>query len=117
MELKKTAAHIAICGVIAGLSCLGAEALGGAFRIIITFIGDLAVLSLFSVMALTLSRTFTTKRVAHCALDCALDCVCLSLKIAFSSLCALSGGVLLHAAALIVDCVLSRVLTFTKTRI
>lgn len=105
MELNKTAAHVLICGVIAGLSCLAAEAAGGVFRIIITFIGDLAVLSLFSVMERTLSLKFTDNHEANCA----LDCVCLSLKIAFSSLCALSGGVLLHAAALIADCVVSRI--------
>lgn len=105
MEIKKTAAHIAICGVIAALSCLTAETQGGVFRLVITFIGDLAVLSMFSVLARTLSRRFATDH----AVNCAVDCVSLSLKIAFSSLCALSGGVMLHAAALIVDCVISRI--------
>ena len=112
MEIKKTAAHIAVCGVIAAFSCLAAETQGGVFRLVITFIGDLAVLSMFSVLARTLSRIFTKNLTASCA----SDCVFLSLKIAFSSLCALSGGVMLHAAALIVDCVFARILFFWRSR-
>lgn len=105
-QFKKTAAIVALCGVIAFLSCLASDACGGILRAVITFIGDLAVLSLFSAMTRTLSRMFTKNRRAAL---CALDCVSLALKIAFSSLCALSGGVLLHAAALMVDCVFSRI--------
>lgn len=112
MEIKKAAAHIAVGGVIAALSCLAADHQSGIFRLVITFIGDLAVLSMFSVLTRTLSRRFTTNHAAICA----VDCISLSLKIAFSSLCALSGGVMLHAAALIVDCVLSRVLLFGRFR-
>ncbi len=100
MEMKKTAAHIAVCGVIAALSCLAAELQGGIFRAVIKFIGDLSVLSMFTA-AFAAARNFFR--------SCALDCVEISLKIAFSALCALNGGVMLHAAALIVDCILSRI--------
>lgn len=100
MEIKKTAAHIAVCGVIAALSCLAAEFQGGIFRAVIVFIGDLAVLSMLTA-AFSLARDSLKPRV--------WECVVISLKIAFSALCALSGGVILHAAALIVDCVISRI--------
>lgn len=100
MEIKKTAAHIAVCGVIAGLSCFASAGTDGIFRVIIVFIGDLSVLSMFTA-AFAAARDFFR--------PCASDCVEISLKIAFSALCALNGGVMLHAAALIVDCVLSRI--------
>lgn len=100
MEIKKTAAHIAVGGVIAALSCLAAEFQGGIFRLVITFIGDLSVLSMFTAV-FAAARGFLSPRV--------LGCVEISVKIVFSALCALSGGVMLHAAALIVDCVISRI--------
>lgn len=113
-QLKKSAAYIVLCGVIAALSCPAAEMCGGIFSDVITFVGDLAVLSMFSLyfpMAasrLCESRPESIKK--RRAIFCAADCVSLALKITFAALCALSGGVILHAAALIVDCVFSRVL-------
>lgn len=107
MEIKKTAAHVAVGGVIAALSCLASEFHGGIFRSVITFIGDLAVLSMFTAV-FAAARDFFNPRV--------LDCVEISLKIAFSALCALSGDVLLHAAALLVECVFSKVWSFKEAR-
>lgn len=109
-RFKKTAAYIVLCGVIAALACLAAELQGGIFRLVVTFFGDIAVLSMFSLYfplaARSLSERLPEKRRA---IFCATDCVSLSLKIAFAALCAISGGVLLHAAALTVDCVVSRI--------
>lgn len=116
-QFKKNAANIVLCGVIAALSCPAAEVCEGVFRGVITFIGDLAVLSMFSLYfpqaAGLLSETRPERRRA---IFCAADCVSLTLKITFTALCAISGDVLLHAAAPVVDCVFSRVLFFVCFR-
>lgn len=113
-QLKKAAAYILLCGVIAVLSCPAAEVCVGILRGVITFIGDLAVLSMFSLYfppaASELSESRPERIKKRRAIFCAADCVSLALKITFAALCAISGGVIIHAAALIVDCVFSRVL-------
>lgn len=111
-RFKKTAVYIVLCGAIAVLSCFAAQAqpLG---RGVIIFIGELAVMAMFSLyFPLAASSLSEARPDSRRALFCAADCVSLSLKIAFAALCAISGGVMLHAAALIVDCVFSRILFF-----
>lgn len=117
---KKNASYILLCGVVAVLSCPAAEVCEGIFRDIITFIGDLAVLSMFSLYfpaaasRLSESRPESIKK--RRAIFCAADCVSLALKIAFSALCAISGGVMIHSAALLVECVFFRILSFKEAR-
>lgn len=109
-RFKKTAVYIVLCGAIAILSCFAAEVCEGIFRNVITFIGDLAVLSMFSLYFPTAAGSLSENRPeSRCAIFCAADCVSLAAKIAFAALCAISGGVMIHAAALIVDSVFSRI--------
>lgn len=116
-QIKKTAAYIVLCGVIAALSCPAAEVCSGFSRGVITFIGDLAVLSMFSLcFPLTAGFLSETRPESRRAVFCAADAVSLALKITFAALCALSGGVMLHAAALLVECVFSRILFFVRFR-
>ena len=109
-RFKKTSVYIILCAVIAVLSCPAAAVLGNGC----VFIGDLAVLSMFSLYfplaALELSET---RPLYRAKIFCAADCLSLVIKTAFCALCAISGGVMIHAAALIVDCVFSRIYALT----
>lgn len=110
-RFKKTAVYIVLCGAIAVLSCFAAEAQPHAVRAVITFIGDLAVMSMFSLyFPLAASSLAGARPESRRAVFCAADCVSLAAKIAFAALCAISGGVMIHAAALIIDSVFSRII-------
>lgn len=109
-RLKKISVYIVLCAVIAVLSCPAAEAFSGMIRGGITFIGDLAVLSMFSLyFPLAASLLSETRRGSRAAIFCAADCVSLVIKTAFCALCAISGGMMTHAAALMIDCIFSRI--------
>ena len=108
-KCKDTAANIIICALIALLSCL-AETPFGAVNAVIAFAGELAVLMMFTLyFAMTaeaFSKAYPERRAR---IFCIADCAALVLKITFAALCTLAGDVLIHAAALIADAVISRV--------
>lgn len=109
-RFKKTAVYIVLCGATAVLSCFAAEALPSAARAVITFFGDVSAMLMFSLyFPLAADLLSKARPESRRAVFCAADCASLSLKAAFVGLCAISGGVMIHAAALIVDSVFSRI--------
>lgn len=114
-RFKKTAVYIVLCSAIAVLSCFAAESQPKVVRVVITFIGDAAALSMFSLYfplaanSLAACSRDKSRPESRRALFCAADCISLAAKIAFAALCAISGGVMIHAAALIIDSIFSRI--------
>ena len=111
-KCKNTAANIIICALIALLSCFAAITPYRAVNLTVTFVGEVAALAMFTLyFAMTadaFSKTYPERRAR---IFCTADCIALVLKIVFASLCALSGDIAVHAAALIADTVISRVYT------
>lgn len=62
------------------------------------FISDLAVLAMIS-----LCEKSAVRFAGGAKAVCVKDCAAFAAKIAFVTLCALSGGVIIHAAALIIN--------------
>lgn len=112
-KCRRTTAFIAMCAVIALLTCFASET-PAAVTAAITFAGDIAVLAMFSLyFAMTAGAFAGEYPERRAAIFCAADCAALVLKIAFAAFCAFgaeSGGVFIHAAALIADSIFSRVL-------
>lgn len=109
-KCKKTTAYIALCAVIALLACFAAETSTAAIHASVTFVGDLAVLAMFTLyFAMTANAYAAAYPENRPVIFCAADCAALVLKIAFAALCAKSGGVMIHAAALIINVIFSRV--------
>ena len=109
-KCKNTAANIVICALIALLTCFVPETPFLAVNLAVTFAGELAALAMFTLyFAMTadaFSRAYPERRAR---IFCIADCAALVLKIAFAALCTLAGEILIHAAALIADAVISRV--------
>lgn len=98
-----TVLYIALCATIALLTCFTAG------LPVTEFIGSLAVLAMFTLYFTMAAGTFAEQHPEKRAvIFCAADSVSLALKIAFTALCAINGGVMIHAAALTVDMIFSR---------
>ena len=116
---RRTTVFIALCAVIALLTCFASETHIAAVRAAITFAGDIAVLAMFSLyFAMTADAFASEYPDRRPVIFCAADCAALVLKITFAAFCAYgaeSGGVIIHAAALIADSIFSRVLILKYT--
>ena len=109
-KCKNTAANIVICALTALLTCFVPETPFLAVNLAVTFAGEHAALAMFTLyFAMTedaFSEAYPERRTR---IFCAADCIALVLKIVFASLCALTGDIFIHAAALIADTVISRI--------
>ena len=111
-KCKATAFHITLCAAIALLSCFAAETPIPAVNAVVTLAGDLAVLTMFTLYFAMTANAFSEAYPEHRPnIFCTADCAAFVLKIVFAALCSLSGGILIHAAALAADAVVSKMYT------
>lgn len=116
-KCKSTAAYIILCALIALLSCFAAETPFVAVRTAVTFAGDLAVLTMFTLyFVMTASALSEADRERRSKIFCTADCCALVLKIVFTALCSLSGDLTAHITALIADTVFSRVYVMKRAQ-
>ena len=109
---KNTAANIIICALTALLSCFASDTPYRAVNLTVTFAGEVAALAMFTLyFAMTADAFSEVYPERRAKIFCTADCIALALKIVFASLCALTGDIAVHAAALIADTVISRVYT------
>ena len=113
-KCKNTAANIIICALTALLSCFAAITPYRAVNLVVTFAGEVAALAMFTLyFAMTADAFSDAYPERRARIFCIADCAALVLKIVFVTLCALSGDIAVHAAALIADTVISRIYTAT----
>ena len=109
-KCKNTAANIIICALTALLSCFAAITPYRAINLAVTFAGEVAALAMFTLyFAMTADAFSEAYPERRTRIFCIADCTALVLKIVFASLCALTGDIAIHAAALIADTVFSRI--------
>ena len=109
---KNTAANIVICALAALLMCFVGETPYRAVNLAAAFAGEVAALAMFTLyFAMTADAFSEAYPERRARIFCIADCTALALKIVFISLCALTGDIAIHAAALIADTVISRVYT------
>lgn len=107
-KCARDTSYIALCAAAALLSCLWGEL--GAFAWAAEFVGDIAVMAMFTLYFAMTARAFSEAYPEHRSkIRRVSDCAALLLNTAFTALCAINGGIVLHAAALGADIVFSRI--------
>ena len=111
-KCKNTAANIVICALAALLMCFVGGTPYRAVNLAAAFAGEVAALAMFTLFfAMTADAFSEAYPERRARIFCIADCTALVLKIVFAVLCALTGDIAVHAAALIADTVISRVYT------
>lgn len=109
-KCARDTSYIALCAATALLSCLWGEL--GAFARAAEFVGDIAVMAMFTLYFAMTARAFSEAYPEHRSkIRRAADCAALLLNTAFAALCAINGGIVLHAVALGTDIVFSRIIS------
>ena len=109
-QREQTTIKIALCGTTALLMCFLSEFPNAAVAVITAFIGDTAVMTMFTLyFAMSAKELAGFRPESRAKIEFAAESIELALKIAFAALCSLSGGVMIHAAALIVNVVFTKV--------
>ncbi len=110
---EETTIKIALCATTALLMCFLGEFPNAAVGAAATFAGDIAVMTMFTLyFAMIKNELSENYPESRAKIRCAAESVELTLKIAFTALCALSGSVMIHAAALIANVIFSKVRVF-----
>lgn len=109
-QREGTTIKIALCGTTALLMCFLGEFPNAAVAVAATLIGDMAVMTMFTLyFAMSAKELASVRPESRKKVDFAAESIDLALKIAFAALCSLTGSVIIHAVALIVSVILSKI--------